>query len=197
MRSTAPRSDGSALRIIKPSPLLHGGKDLFPADQPAGRRGRHLRHPEGVPHAHRAPQQVKDKGQRQDDHRVPHQGNDEGRPAHPQPLQGAAGNDRHRRDDKTQADDPQRGAAQGDGLGIGGEQADQLAGNGPAQDGAQHHDARRQRQPGEEDLPHAGGLFGAVVVAHDGPHPLHDAVGGQVEEGLQFVVDPQHQDIYF
>ena len=38
-------------------------------------------------------------------------------------------------------------------------------------------------------------LARAVVVAHEGTHSLYDAVGGQVEEGLQFVVDAQHDDI--
>ena len=33
------------------------------------------------------------------------------------------------------------------------------------------------------------------VVAHQRAHPLHDAVGRQVKEGLEFVVDAQHRDI--
>ena len=38
-------------------------------------------------------------------------------------------------------------------------------------------------------------LPGTVVVAHQRAHPLHDAVGRQVKEGLEFVVDAQHRHI--
>ena len=39
------------------------------------------------------------------------------------------------------------------------------------------------------ELCHAGVLFCTVVVADEGAHSLHDAVGGQVEEGLQLVIN--------
>ena len=35
----------------------------------------------------------------------------------------------------------------------------------------------------------------AVIVADEGAHSLHEAVGGQVQKGLQFIVDAQHHHI--
>ena len=46
------------------------------------------------------------------------------------------------------------------------------------------------------NLAHALVLPGAVVVADDGPHPLHYAVGRQVEECLQLIIDAQHQNVH-
>ena len=39
-------------------------------------------------------------------------------------------------------------------------------------------------------------LPGAVVIADDGPHALHYAVGGQIQEGLQLIVHTQYQHVY-
>ncbi len=38
-------------------------------------------------------------------------------------------------------------------------------------------------------------LFCTVVVADEGAHSLHDAVGGQIEESLELIVDAQHHHI--
>ena len=34
-----------------------------------------------------------------------------------------------------------------------------------------------------------------VVIADQWTHSLHDAVGGQVQKGLEFVVDAQNRDV--
>lgn len=36
----------------------------------------------------------------------------------------------------------------------------------------------------------------AVVIADQRAHPLHNAIRRQIDEGLQFVIDPQNQDIH-
>ena len=38
-------------------------------------------------------------------------------------------------------------------------------------------------------------LFGTVIVANERAHTLHDAVGGQIQEGLQLVVNAQHHHV--
>ncbi len=62
------------------------------------------------------------------------------------------------RDNEAEADDAQGRLADGNGLGVGGEQADEGAGDGQAEDGANGHDggAQAQRQvvePGDAAMP--------------------------------------------
>ena len=38
-------------------------------------------------------------------------------------------------------------------------------------------------------------LFGTVIVANERAHTLHDAIGGQIQEGLQLVVNAQHHHV--
>ena len=91
----------------------------------------------------------------------------------------------------------QGGLADGDGLGVGGEQADEGRGSGHTDDGACRHDDGAHAEGELVELCHAGVLLCTVVVADEGAHSLHDAVGGQIEERLEFIVDAQHHHIAF
>ena len=159
------------------------------------RRREEFRDPEGVPHPHGIQEAAEHKGHRQDEQRIPQQGDHQGGAAHAQALQRAAGNDGNRRYHKADTDDAQGGAADGDGFRAGGEQPDELAGDQPAQNGAHRHDAGRKGERHTVDLFHPGGFFCAVIVADHRPHTLDDPVGGQIQEGLQFVIHAQHQNI--
>ena len=71
----------------------------------------------------------------------------------------------------------------------------QLGREGQAEDGPRRHDGGAQTQGDPVDLPDPALLPGAVVIADDGTHPLNDAAGGKVEEGLELVIDPQDHHI--
>ncbi len=83
----------------------------------------------------------------------------------------------------------------GNGLGVRGEQTHQRACNGQAEQGANGHDPDAHEECQVVELFHTGMLLCTVVVADQGAHPLHDAVGRQIKKGLKFVVDAQHRHI--
>lgn len=85
--------------------------------------------------------------------------------------------------------------ADGDGFGVGGEQLHQRAGSEQADDRARSHDGSTHDEGEFVELFHAGVLFGTVIVANERAHTLHDAVGGQIQEGLQLVVNAQHHHV--
>ena len=148
-----------------------------------------------MPHAARPQKAGQHKRQRDHHHHIPAQGNDQGRQAPAQRLQRAGHHHRHGGHHKPQADQPQGRAAGGHGLRVLGKQAHQRAGRGQTQHRARRHNgpAQGQRQP--EDLLHPSLLPGAVVEAENGPHALHNAAGGQVQEGLKLVIDAQNHHV--
>ncbi len=93
------------------------------------------------------------------------------------------------------ADDAQGRGADGDGLRVGAEQADEGTGDGQAEDGANGHDGGAQAQRQVVEPGDAAMLPCTVVIADQWTHSLHDAVGGQVQKGLEFVVDAKNRDV--
>ena len=166
-----------------------------PVHQEGHRRRHPFGDPEGVPHPLRPQGPAEEEGRREHHHQVAAQGDDQGGQALPQPLQGPGGGHRHRGDQKADADHPQGGLPRLDGLGVGGEQAHHRPGNQLAHHRPRRHDAGAHGQHHPVDLLHPAGLPRPVVVPHQGAHPLDEAVGGEVEEGLELVIDPQHQHV--
>lgn len=158
--------------------------------------GDRFRDPEGVPHARRSQKPAEEEGCGDHEDDVAEQGDHQGGKALAQALQGAGGGDGYGGYHEPGADDPQGGFPRLDGLGVFGEQPGEPAGKGQEQDGAQGHDAAGHGQHQPVDLPHPAVLPGAEVVADEGAHALDDAVGGQVEKGLELVVSAQDQDIH-
>jgi len=60
---------------------------------------------------------------------------------------------------------------------------------------AQQHDAQDHGQPGAVKPADPLVNTGAIVVADQRAHSLHNPVGGQIQEGLQLIVGSQHQHI--
>ena len=56
-------------------------------------------------------------------------------------------------------------------------------------------DEGRQTEDKHKKPPHARILPRSVIVSHKRAHPLYYTVGRHVEEGLQLVIEPEHQDI--
>ena len=134
-------------------------------------------------------------GHWQDDHQVAAQGDGQGGQPFSQPLQGSGEGHRHRRDHKAKTDHPQGDGPHGYGLRVSSEQAHELGGDGLTDHGARRQDQAAHPQHHPADLADPADLPGAVVVAHQGAHPLDKAVGREVEEGLELVIDPQHQHV--
>lgn len=173
---------------------------FFMCDRPAvddagDRRCQHLGKPEGVPYAVCAQPVTQQCSQRHDENNIPAQRDDQRFCALAQSLQctGSGGGDC--RDDKADADDAQRGLPGGDGFGVLGEQPHQLPGSKLTDHRARRHDGCAHEQGQLEQLFHPSVLPRTVVVADEGAHSLHEAVGGQVQKGLQFIVDAQHHHI--
>ena len=158
-----------------------------------GRAG--LRDPEGVPDAGGAKGAAKHPGQRHDEEHIAAEGDDHRGHPFAQTFQRAGRGGGDCRDDEAQADDAQGRGADGDGLRVGAEQADEGAGNGQAEDGANGHDGGAQAQRQVVEPSDAAMLPGTVVIADQWTHSLHDAVGRQVQKGLEFVVDAQNRDV--
>lgn len=114
----------------------------------------------------------------------------------PRPSQGSADDDGNRGNDEPEADDAQRLLSGQNGCRLVGEEAGQRTGEAQADDHAQPHDDGRQRQSGAEDLADTGIFFSAIVVADDGADTLYDAVGRQIDKGLQFIVDAQDENVH-
>ena len=157
--------------------------------------GEHLGDPEGVPHTVRAKAAAQHCGQRHDEHHIAAQRDHQRRHALAKALQCAGRGGGHCRHHKADADDAQGLGTGGDGIGVGGEQPDELPGGQQADDRAQRHDGDAHKQGELVQLLHAGVLPGTVVVADERAHTLYDAVGGQVQKGLQLVVNAQNDHI--
>lgn len=147
-------------------------------DEIGQRGGEGLRYREGPPHPLGIPDAAEQEGDGDDDHHIAQGSNDQGWSAHAQPLQRTGGRYGYRGQHKAQADDAQSSGPQGDGLGILGKQAHELAGQRPTQGGAQDHDAGDEGQRGGVDPAHPPVLSGAVVVPHQGTDPLNDTISG-------------------
>ena len=147
-----------------------------------GREG--LCNPEGVPdtgRAHAAAQHPRN-GHDEDD--VAADGDDQRRHALAQTLQRAGRGGGDGGDHKAQADDPQSNFSGFHRLrGRGKEPHERLRGCQTAK-GARCHDGGAQDEGDLVELAYPFVLPGTVVVADEGTHSLHDAVGGQVEECL-------------
>ena len=164
---------------------------FFMCDRPAvddtgDHRCQHFGDPEGVPCTICAQPVTQQCSQRHDENDVPAQGDDQRFCTFAQTLQrtGSGGGDR--RDDKADADDAQRGLSGGDGFGVPGEQSHQLPGGKLTDDRARRHDGCAHEQGQVVQLFHPGVLPRTVVVANERTHALHEAVGGQVQKGLQY-----------
>ena len=83
----------------------------------------------------------------------------------------------------------------GNSLRILGEQSDQSSGDQPAQCRADSHDPGSQFQRQPVDLLHTLPLSGTVIVTNQRPDALNDAIGGQIDKGLQLVINAQYQHI--
>ncbi len=68
-------------------------------------------------------------------------------------------------------------------------------GNGLAQNGSRHHDAGGEQETDFVDAPDPSVLPGSVIVPDERPHSLDNAVGRQVEEGLQLIVGSQDKHV--
>lgn len=158
---------------------------LFPVQEKGDHGGKNFRDPEGVPYAGGAHKTAQHKGQGKDQQSVAKQGDHKGGASHSQAFQRSACNDGDRGNHKSQADDAQGGAAQGNGAGLGGEHPDELARNQPAKRGSHRHNTCGKNQRRAENFLHSAVLSGAEIVADDGAHPLDNPVGGQIQEGLQ------------
>ena len=133
-----------------------------------------------MPHAVCAQPVTQQCGQRHDENNIPAQRDDQRFCALAQTLQrtGSGGGDR--RDDKADADDAQSGLPGGNGLRVLGEQPHQLPGSKLTDHRARRHDGCTHEQGQLEQLFHPGVLPRTVVVANEGTHTLHEAVGRQI-----------------
>ena len=77
-----------------------------------------------------------------------------------------------------------------------GKQPHQLAGNQQAYRGPKHHNDTVHAQDDLINLTDPFTFARAVVIADQRAHPLHNAIRRQIDEGLQFVIDSQNQDIH-
>ena len=134
-------------------------------------------------------------GQRHDEYDVAAQRDDQRFCALAKAFQCTGRGGGYGRNHKAQTDDAQGSLADGDGFGVGGEQLHQRAGSEQADDRARSHDGSTHDEGEFVELFHAGVLFGTVIVANERAHTLHDAVGGQIQEGLQLVVNAQHHHV--
>ena len=148
-----------------------------------------------MPYAVCAQPVTQQRSQRHDENNIPAQRDDQRFCALAQTLQRTGGGGGHRRDDKTDADDAQGSLPGGDGFGVLGEQPHQLPGGKLTDDRARRHDGCTHEQGQLEQLFHPGVLPRTVVVANEGAHALHEAVGGQIQKGLQFIIDAQHHHV--
>ena len=149
-----------------------------------------------MPYADRTEGAAEKVGRGQDDDDIAHQGDDHGMYAFAQTFQGSADDDGNRGNDEPEADDAQRLLSGQNGCRLVGEEAGKRTGEAQADDHAQTHDDGRQRQSGAEDLADTGIFFCAIVVADDGADTLYDAVGRQIDKGLQFIVDAQDENVH-
>lgn len=146
--------------------------------------GEHFRGPERVPDAHRAKLSAEHPGQRHDEDDVAAQGDHQRLRALAQTLQRAGRGGGDGGDHKAQADDPQSNFSGFHRLrGRGKEPHERLRGCQTAK-GARCHDGGAQDEGDLVEPAYPFMLPGTVVVADEGTHSLHDAVGGQVEECL-------------
>ena len=129
----------------------------------------HFRDPEGVPDAGGAELAAEQPRQRHDEDDVPAEGDDQRGRTLAQTFQRAGRGGGHRRHHKAEADDAQGGLADGNGIGVGREQADEGRRNGHTDDGACRHDDGAHAEGELVELCHAGVLLCAVVVADEGP----------------------------
>ena len=179
--------------------LLLKGRSLL-GDAPPIHRERddgrqHLGGPESVPDAGGAELAAEQPRQRHDEEDVAAEGDDQRGHALAQTFQRAGGGGGHRGHHEAETDDAQGRLADGDGLGVRGEEADEGRGGSHADDRARRHDDGAHAEGELVELRYPGVLLRAVVVADEGAHPLHDAADGQVKEGLELVVDAQHHHI--
>ena len=151
--------------------------------------------PEGMPHAVCTQKMAQYGGQRHDENNVAAQRNDQRFCAFAQTLQCAAGGGGKGGHHKAQTDDAQGGLTGIKSLGVGSKQLHQRAGGEQADARAGCHDGCAHDKSELIELFHTGVLPGTVVVADERAHTLHDAVGGQIQKGLQLIVDAQHHHI--
>ena len=85
--------------------------------------------------------------------------------------------------------------ADGDRLGVLGEERHQRRRNHQTHHGAYHHNARAQRKRHPENTADAVLLTRTVIVPDYRPHTLNNAARGHIQEGLQLVVDAEHDHI--
>ena len=78
-----------------------------------------------------------------------------------------------------------------------GKQPYQLAGDQQTYRGSKHHNDTAHAQNNLINLADSFVLPCTVVIADQGAHPLHNAIRRKIDEGLQFVIDPQNQNIHF
>lgn len=159
------------------------------------RSGAELREPESVPDAGGSEETAQDESGGNSYDCVAQQRNDERRRAHAEPFERAGGDNRNRRDDEAEADDPQRLRARADRLCVSGERAYQHLRRRLAEQRPDRHYSRRQREGRQAYTPDARVLPCAEVVADQRPHALHDAVGGKIEKSLQLIVNTEDDDV--
>ena len=148
-----------------------------------------------MPHAVGTKEMAQHSGQRHDEYDVAAQRDDQRFCALAKAFQCTGGGGGYGRNHKAQTDDAQGGFTGGNGLRVRGEQLHQRAGSEQADDRACSHDGSTHDEGEFVELFHAGVLLGTVVVANERAHTLHDAVGGQIQEGLQLVVNAQHHHV--
>ena len=164
-------------------------------DEGSGEGTEKLGDPESVPHTDGAEQAAENPRGGNHDDDVAAQRDDEGLGALAQCFQRAGGRDRDGGYQEARADDTQRDLTGGDGIGVGGEHADQSGAAHQADDGTGGHDGGVHTHGKVIDLFHAAMLPGAVIIADEGAHALHNAARGQVQEGLQLIINTQNDHI--
>src|SRR5699024_2396240 len=155
----------------------------------------HFRDPERMPHALRSEKAAQDPGQWHDDDRITAEGSDQRLRPFPKTFQGPGGGNRDRGHNKAKTDDAQGVLSDGNGLGVSGEQPDELRGKGQADYGAGGHDAGTKCGRQFVNFLYAPVFPGAVIVADQRAHALHNPAAGKIEESLQLIVDAQHNYI--